>query len=270
MNAPHSHKLLPDIQNHSPDIPLPLDNVGIRALRTRIQIPDKATGLQTTIATCSLGVRLSRTKRGAHMSRFIEVLNSWSGILEKNSVRKLLEELCLRLDSPCSMASFCFPFFTRKSSPSGKAADMAYECGIKAQLSGQSLSLSLSLEVPVMTVCPCSMAICEVGAHSQRALIRMRLDLADFIDFSRFIKFTENCGSSEVYTLLKREDEKLLTERAFANPAFVEDVARRTAFMLEKEKNILAFEVEVESMESIHNHSAFACISKSGEEPREA
>lgn len=267
MNAPHSPNFLPDIQNQSPDISLPINNVGIKALRVRMQIPDCPSGLQHTIATCSLGVRLSQTKRGAHMSRFIEALNSWNAILEKDSVRQLLEELCLRLDSSCSMASFSFPFFARKNSPSGKAADMAYECGLTAQLSGSSLSLSLSLEIPVMTVCPCSMAICDVGAHSQRALIRLRLDLADFIDLPQFIKNMENCASSGVYTLLKREDEKLVTETAFAHPAFVEDVARRTALMLEKEKNILAFDVEVESMESIHNHNAFASISKLGEKP---
>lgn len=262
MNAPGSPSSLPDIQNLSPNIPLSLDNVGIKALRVRIQVPDNGSCLQNTTATCALGVMLSRTNRGAHMSRFIEALNRWNGIIEIDSVRRLLMDLSLRLDSARSTASFHFPFFKRKISPSGLAADLAYECGLQAQLDGKNLSLLLFMEIPVMTVCPCSMAICDAGAHSQRAMARLSLDVSSFIDFTKLINLVESCGSSDVYTLLKREDEKLVTEKAFANPVFVEDVARQIAFLLEKEKNILAFDVEVESMESIHNHNAFASISR--------
>ncbi len=260
MNAPRYPDTLPDIQNLNPDIPLIINNVGIKALQIRLKIPDSNQSLQTTIATCSLGVTLSSRQRGAHMSRFIEVINAWDGILEKNSLQNLLEDLCGRLCSPCAQVSLSFPLFVNKPSPSGIKADMAYQCGLEAKLEKSVFFVSVFLEIPVMTVCPCSMAICEGGAHSQRALIRMKLDLNNFFYFDNFIRLAEASASSAVYTLLKREDEKQVTEQAFARPAFVEDVARKAALLLAQEKNVKSFEVEVESMESIHNHNAFASI----------
>lgn len=264
MNAPHSPAPLPDIQNLSPDISLSVNNVGIRALRVRIHVPGQGAGLQDTVATCSLGVMLSPAKRGAHMSRFIEALHRWNAVLTEDSLHGLLEDLRLHLDSPRSMASFHFPFFARKTSPAGMEADMAYECGLKGELDEDGLTLTLFLEIPVMTVCPCSMAICEEGAHSQRALVRLRLNISTLPDFNKFISLAESSASSAVYTLLKRRDEKLVTEQAFANPCFVEDVARKAAFLLGNEKTVLAYDVEVESMESIHNHNAFASIQGHG------
>lgn len=258
MNAPSSP--LPDIQNLSPDIPITINNVGIKALRIQLRVPDSRGGAQAAIAACSLGVSLSRTQRGAHMSRLIEAVNAWDSVLEPASLRKLLEDLRLRLDSASAQASFRFPYFMDKTSPSGAKARMDYQCGLKAELSGQALSLSLFLEIPVMTVCPCSTAICDRGGHSQRALVRLRLEVADFASFDNYINLAEDSASSAVYTLLKREDEKSIIESAFARPAFVEDVARKAAFLLEKEKMVQSFEVEVESMESIHNHNAFALI----------
>lgn len=258
MNAPSSP--LPDIQNLCPDIPITINNVGIKALRTHLRVPDSSGNMQTTVAVCSLGVSLSKTQRGAHMSRLIEAVNAWDAVLEPASLRKLLEDLRFRLDSSSALASFRFPYFVDKTSPSGAKARVDYQCGLKAELVGQKLSLSLFLEIPVMTVCPCSIAICDRGGHSQRALARLRLDVTDFAFFDNYINLAEASASSAVYTLLKREDEKSVIESAFARPAFVEDVARKTAFLLGKEKNVQSFEVEVESMESIHNHNAFAVI----------
>lgn len=260
MNALSSANSLPDIQNLNPEIPLAINDVGIKSLRIRLRVPEGVQAIQNTIATCSLGVRLSENQRGAHMSRFVEVVNSWDAILDKNSVRELLDNLCRRLGSPIARASFDFPFFIRKFSPSGFQSDMSYKCGLKAELNKDLLKLAVFLEVPVMTVCPCSMAICDEGAHSQRALVRMSLQVGAFSYFDKFIKLAETSASSAVYTLLKRTDEKRVTEQAFAKPAFVEDVARKAAFLLSQEKEVFSFEVEVESMESIHNHNAFAII----------
>lgn len=260
MNAPRSVNNLPDIQNLTPDIRLPVDNVGIRGLSLRLRIAGQFGNPQTTVATCALGARLSADKRGTHMSRFVEALNAWNGILEENSLRKLLEDLCLRLEASQAMADFRFPLFIKKSTPYGAESELAYNCALKGELKDNELFLTQFLEVPVMTVCPCSMAICTAGAHSQRALVRLRLRMANFVNFEYFIGIAENSASSAIYTLLKREDEKFVTEQAFARPAFVEDVARKAASFLENERDILAFEVEVESMESIHNHNAFATI----------
>lgn len=262
MNAPRPS--LPDIQSQSPDIPLALSGAGIKDLRIRALAPESGGGTQAVTAVCSLGAALSASRRGAHMSRFVEAINAWSGRLDKDSVAGLLRGLRDRMDSDSVSASFQFPFFMRKASPSGVAADMAYQCGLKAVLDSGGMLMSIFLEAPVMTVCPCSLAISEEGAHSQRALIRLRLDMAAFPGFERFIRLAEASASSGVYTLLKREDEKRVTERAFASPAFVEDAARKAAFLLQREKDVIRFEAEVESMESIHNHSAFAAISGPG------
>lgn len=260
MNAPHSIKSLPDIQGLSPDIALDIECVGIKGLRIRLSVPQPHGQLQQTIAVCSLGVNLPASKRGTHMSRFIETLNAWDNRLEESSLLELLSQLCARLEATCAMVEFAFPLFIPKSPPFGSIADMSYDCSLKAALNNGSLRITIFIEVPVMTVCPCSKAICAAGAHSQRAQVRMRLALSEFKGFNPYIKLAENSASSAVYTLLKRADEKFVTEQAFAQPAFVEDVVRKIAFLLEKEKQILEYEVEVESMESIHNHNAFAIL----------
>lgn len=260
MNAPHTRNFLPDIQNLRPEIPLAIQCVGIKALRTRILVPDSKGEWQQTVATCDLGASLSSAKRGTHMSRLVELLEGWDNKLELGSIHKLLTSLCSRLESDSARLSFNFPFFLRKASPFGAEASIAYDCAIKAELNKKKLKLNQSLEVPVMTVCPCSRAISEEGAHSQRAIIRLQLYLSDLIPFDALIKLAENSASSPLYTLLKREDEKFVTEQAFANPAFVEDVARKMLWLLKEEKMIKGYKIEVESMESIHNHNAFAFI----------
>ena len=266
MNAPHARNFLPDIQNLRPELPLPIQCVGIKSLRTRVLVPDCNEEWQQTVATCSLGAALSSAKRGTHMSRIVESLEAWDTRLEAASICKLLESLCSRLESESAGLSFNFPFFMRKASPFGAEAAIAYDCGLKAELNKKELKLKQTLEVPVMTVCPCSRAISEEGAHSQRAIIRLQLYPADLMPFDKLIKLAENSASSPLYTLLKREDEKFVTEQAFAQPAFVEDVARKILWLLKGEKMIKSYKIEVESMESIHNHNAFAIIEGGSEE----
>lgn len=252
---------LADIQNEAPDVPITIDRVGVRGLRIPLSLKDRAKGIQTTIAEADLGVDLPASLKGTHMSRLVEVLDNWNEVLGCQSMRGLLSSIQSALRARRAWVRFRFPYLVRKPAPTGgKSANMAYDCAITGESDGDAQSFLLGLEVPVMTVCPCSKAISSEGAHSQRALVRMRIRIVNFVWLEEFIELAENCASSSVYTLLKRGDEKLVTERAFAHPLFVEDVARRVAQKLDAHPDALCFEAEVESMESIHNHNAFALI----------
>lgn len=256
-------KQLADIQMDAPGIPLPINRVGVSGLCVPLRLRDRARGIQTVAASAALAVDLDAGSRGTHMSRFVEILDAWQEELGCQSVAHLLEELKARMGSSRAWVNFGFAYLMRKAAPSGGgSAEMAYNCSVTAWLSDR-LVFRLGIEVPVMTVCPCSAAICTIGAHSQRALIRMKINIRHFVWLEEFIELAEKAGSSPVYPLLKREDEKLVTESAFAKPQFVEDVARAVAASLYAHGQALSFEVEVESMESIHNHNAFAVISSS-------
>lgn len=252
---------LADIQMERPEIALPINRVGVSGLCFRLRLRDRAQGIQTVTAKAALAVNLGPDRRGTHMSRFVEILDAWQEELGCQSVRRLLETLRERLKSDRAWAKFQFAYLMRKSSPkTGACAWTAYNCSVMAELA-ETPVFTLGIEVPVMTVCPCSAAISAEGAHSQRALIRMKIRIDHFVWLEEFIELASAAGSSPVYPLLKREDEKFVTEAAFANPAFVEDAARRVASGLRSLPRVLSFEVEVESMESIHNHNAFAAIS---------
>lgn len=256
-------KNLADIQSGPAALGIALDRVGVKGLCFPLRLRDRACGIQTVTAAAALGVDLPASQRGTHMSRFVEVLNAWQEELGCQSMRNLLQNLREKLGSARAWANLEFAYFMRKAAPaSAGIAGMAYNCSVSAELA-EHLSFRLGIQVPVMTVCPCSQAISTVGAHSQRALIRMNIRIERFVWLEDLILLAESAGSSPVYPLLKRADEKFVTEAAFANPAFVEDVARRVAASLENQPQVLAFEVEVESMESIHNHNAFAFISSS-------
>lgn len=252
---------LADIQREAPEVALALERVGVRGLVFPLRLRDRANGIQTVTATAALAVDLPPDRRGTHMSRFVETLDAWQEELGCQSVRSLLESLRTRLDSSYAWARFEFSYLMRRYAPTGPyGAGMAFNCSVTASLR-ESLAFTLGIEAPVMTVCPCSLAICREGAHSQRALVSMKVHIEHFIWLEELIELAESSASSPVYPLLKRADEKHVTEAAFAHPAFVEDVARNVAQGLHAFPGVLDFEVEVESMESIHNHDAFAYIS---------
>lgn len=255
-------KNLADIQGLPADLPIALDRVGVAGLRLPLALKDRDNGIQKTIAMADLGVNLDARHKGVHMSRFVETLNAWNETLGFQSMFRLLSTLRDRLDATRAWAKFTFPYLINRASPSGAKARMAYECAISGLLRDNELSFALGIEVPVMTVCPCSLAISSQGAHSQRALARMRLRLSRFIWLEDLIELAETSASSPVYPLLKRIDEKTVTETAFTNPAFVEDVARRLARRLSECPDISAYAIDVESMESIHAHNAFASLGK--------
>ncbi|MDR2573863.1 MAG: GTP cyclohydrolase FolE2 [Desulfovibrio sp.] len=252
-----------DVQNHSPTIALNIDRVGIRGLKLPLLVRDRKEGSQQTVAEVDLGVDLPSVFKGAHMSRFVEALEAWNDEISYQSLRRLLKTVKKRLGAQRAYARFCFPYFMRKPAPvSASSGLVPYECRLTGELDENGQTFLLEVDVPVMTVCPCSKAISREGAHSQRAVVRMSIRMTGFSWLEEFIEIAEKAASSAVYTLLKREDEKFVTERAFANPRFVEDVVRNVAQDFSSHKQVAWFRVEVESMESIHSHNAFASIER--------
>lgn len=263
-------KNLADVQSMQPETPIQIDCTGVRGLKRHILLRDKTNGEQLTVATVDLGVDLAPALKGTHMSRLVQTLNIWNEKLDYQSLAKLLGDLKERLQARRAWAAFKFTYLIKKHAPTGSGAGiMGYECSITSELSESGQTFLLGLEVPVMTVCPCSKAISEEGAHSQRALIKMRIRIVNFVWLEDFIELAEQSASSAVYPFLKRPDEKFVTENAFARPVFVEDVARTVAANLARHPDILWYDVDVESMESIHNHNAFAriCSNKEGKSP---
>lgn len=252
-----------DVQNSPAQVAMPIDRVGLKNLKLPIVVSDRAQGRQHTVATVDIGVDLPAEFKGTHMSRFVEVLETWDEELDYRSMKCLLEDVKKRLDARKAFVLFRFPYFIRKKAPAtGSPGLVCYECRLTGELAEGKPSFLLEVEVPVMTVCPCSKAISEEGAHSQRAVVHIAVRMTGFSWLEDFIDIAELSGSSPVYTVLKREDEKYVTEDAFANPTFVEDVVRAVAQRLEQHGQLSWFKVEVESFESIHCHNAFASIER--------
>jgi len=250
-----------DIQSGPPDVPIAVDRVGIKNFRLPLTVLDRANGRQHTVADVELSVDLPARFKGTHMSRFVEALSGFTGKLDLESFRSLLADVRSRLSAENAHLTLRFPYFLSKASPiSGAPSLMDYACQVSGEFEGDTFRQTLGVEVPVMTVCPCSLAISEQGAHSQRAMVSILCRFTGLLWLEELIAIAEAAGSSPVYALLKREDEKQVTEQAFANPTFVEDVARRVANALTVHPKVTWFRVEVESFESIHNHSAFADI----------
>ncbi len=268
-----------DVQNSPAQVAMPIDRVGLKNLSLPILVKDRAQGHQHTIATVDIGVDLPAHFKGTHMSRFVEVLETWNEKLDYASFKTLLETIKERLEARKAFILFRFPYFIRKQAPATKSPGLVcYQCSLTGEL-GEALgnadaspssspessakpSFLLEVTVPVMTVCPCSKAISDEGAHSQRAEVHIAVRMSGFSWLEDFIDLAELSGSSPVYTVLKREDEKYVTEHAFAEPTFVEDVVRNVAQRIEQHGQVSWYKVEVESFESIHCHNAFACIER--------
>ncbi len=252
-----------DIQNSPAEVSMAIDRVGIKDVRLPLVVRDKAHGKQHTVANLSLAVDLPAAFKGTHMSRFVEALGSWTMGLDLETFRHLLTDLQTRLEASNAHVCLNFPYFLERTSPASQSKSlMNYDCSVEGELDAQGVRLTVGVAVPVMTVCPCSLAIADIGAHSQRAIVRIRCRFKKFVWFEELIDIAEASASSPVFSLLKREDEKVVTEQAFAKPTFVEDVVRSTAKALEDHAQITWFRVETESFESIHNHSAFAQIER--------
>ncbi len=250
-----------DVQNRPALVPLGIDKVGVQNLQLPIVVRDRAEGRQHTVAMVDVSVDLPSAFKGTHMSRFVEALEDFEEELSYQSMKLLLEDVKSRLKAQRAHILFKFPYFIRKYAPSSKASGfVSYQCKLTGDMEGDRPTFMLEVEVPVMTVCPCSKAISLEGAHSQRTIVRIAVRMRNFLWIEELVEIAEKSGSSPVYSLLKREDEKYVTEDAFANPSFVEDVVRAAAMFLLNHEQVSWFRVEVQSNESIHNHDAFACI----------
>lgn len=249
-----------DIQNQIPKEKILIDKVGIKDLRYPITVKDKIRGSQTTVASINMYVNLPHNFRGTHMSRFIEVLGKFTNGLDRESFDNILIELKKKLDATDSHLEIEFPYFIEKQAPVSKAASlMEYTCEFIGSYK-EKIEFTLGVKVPITTLCPCSQAISKEGAHNQRGYVKVRCKYTQMIWIEDLVAEIEQCGSAPLYSLLKREDEKFVTEQAYNNPKFVEDIVRGVAKKLQKNKSITWFSIEAENMESIHNHNAYAML----------
>lgn len=254
-------QVLHDQQSERDHRQLPINKVGVRGLRYPILIRDKAYAVQNTIATIGMYVDLPEQFKGTHMSRFIEVLNAHGRIMHVEIIPDILRAMQKKLHSETAHLEIEFPYFMVKKAPvSGKEGVMDYLARFDAVACGPDTDFILTVKAAVTTLCPCSKAISIHGAHNQRGEVTVRIRSRQVVWIEDLIAIIESSASSELYALLKREDEKAVTERAYENPVFVEDLVRNVALKLKTRPDITWWKVEAENQESIHNHNAYACI----------
>ncbi|MFC1868056.1 GTP cyclohydrolase FolE2 [Thermodesulfobacteriota bacterium] len=251
-----------DIQNHKDSRNIDIDQVGVKGISYPITVLDKNMGKQHTVAMINMYVNLPRYYKGTHMSRFVEILNEHSNRISLQNFSEILAEMKKRLDAESAHMEITFPYFINKMAPvSGSEGLMEYKCTFKGSLNNGSDLITI-IHVPISTLCPCSKEISDFGAHNQRGEVTLQVRFKKFIWIEDLIRLVEESASSDVYSVLKREDEKFVTERAFEHPMFVEDIVRDIAQKLDKDPNITWFAVESENFESIHNHNAYAYIER--------
>ena len=255
-------KFLKDIQNLKDTRGIAIQKVGVKDVETPLIIQRKNDSDQIVSAKARMSVSLPQNYKGTHMSRFMEVLDEWRA---KNllgvDIKGILKDVQQKLNAQSAHVRFNFKYFVKKEAPISKAQSvMGYDCSFEGNLQKDEYNFLLGVKVPVTTLCPCSKEISNYSAHNQRALIKIIInyDENQHIWLEDLIKLAESCGSCELYPILKREDEKYVTEKAYDNPKFVEDVIRDVILKLKENKIIKSFEVECEAFESIHNHSAWA------------
>ena len=271
-NEPHTpatvegHETKPalhDKQSERDHRELRIDKVGVRGLRFPIQVRDKAHEVQNTIATIGMFVDLPKEFKGTHMSRFLEVLNAHGSMVHVENITDILHAMQRKLNSDTAHLEMEFPFFLTKTAPvTGMQSVMDYTARFVATACGKEIDFVLTVIANVTTLCPCSKAISRHGAHNQRGTVTVQLRSERVVWIEDVIALVEQSASSELYSLLKRQDEKAVTERAYENPVFVEDLVRNVAQKLNAHPDVTWYRVEAENHESIHNHNAYACIEK--------
>jgi len=251
---------MPDIQTRHDHRRIPISKVGVKDISYPIVVMDKNRSLQHTVARVNMYVDLPHHFKGTHMSRFVEILNTHREQIALDKLEVILEEMKTKLGSKSAHLEIQFPYFIDKRAPvSGAMSLMEYTCEFCASMTDH-LDFVLGIKVPLTSLCPCSKELARFGAHNQRSVITVRVRYRDFIWIEDLVELIEQCGSSPLYSLLKREDEKFVTEQAYENPRFVEDMVREAYSRLSALVNITWFSVETENFESIHNHSAFAAV----------
>jgi GTP cyclohydrolase I len=250
-----------DVQNQFDSRRIKIDQVGVKNIRYPISVKEKSKGNQKTVASVNMYVELPHHHKGTHMSRFIEILSKFRHKISSQIVPTILTEMQTKLNAAAVHLELSFPFFIEKRAPAtGAVGLMEYFCVLSGRKSGSEMDQTVSVTVPVTTLCPCSKEISRHGAHNQRGEITVKVRFDSFFWLEDLIRMAETSASSEVFSLLKRADEKMVTEAAYENPRFVEDVVREVAVKLMAQPNFSWFSVAAENFESIHNHSAYAFL----------
>lgn len=261
MGAPET---LPDVQGMLADFGFTIDQVGVKSVKFPLQVASADGGAQATVATLDMYVALPPTQKGTHMSRFLEQLHAHQGPLDGRALHGFVRDMAQRLNAESAEVSLRFPYFVRKTAPvSGAVSLLDVEAAMRGEWrADRGWTLTLTVTTPVTSLCPCSKEISRYGAHNQRSAITLSVELAADADMSleHLVRVAEHSASCELFGLLKCPDEKWVTERAYDNPKFVEDLVRDIARALVADPRVQAFVVESENFESIHNHSAFARI----------
>ncbi|MSQ19843.1 MAG: GTP cyclohydrolase I FolE2 [Betaproteobacteria bacterium] len=271
MNTRDRHAVnaaIPDVQSSADRRQIAVNKVGIRSIRHPVQIAERAGGAQHTIALFNMYVALPHQFKGTHMSRFVEILNAHERAISIESFRAMLKEMVKRLDAETGHIEMTFPYFVNKAAPvSGVKSLMDYEVTFMGDIVNGQEMFTMRVVIPVTSLCPCSKQISEYGAHNQRSHVTIAARTKRMVWIEELIEYAERQASSELYGLLKRPDEKFVTERAYDNPKFVEDMVRDVAAELNADDRIEWYVVESENFESIHNHSAYALIERDKNNP---
>ncbi len=253
---------MPDLQKSRDERNIAIDKVGVKDIRYPIVVMDKSREHQQTVARINMYVDLPHHFKGTHMSRFIEILNQYHGQISIERMDTILRDMKEHLEASCAHLELDFPYFIEKQAPvSGARSLMEYQCHMAGSLA-EDYDFVLGVTVPVTSLCPCSKEISARGAHNQRSAVKVEIRYRDHVWLEDLIEWVESCASSPVYSLLKREDEKAVTEQAYDNPMFVEDVVRAVTQRLSQVADITWFRVACENFESIHNHSAYAMVER--------
>lgn len=252
-----------DVQGASDTRRIAINRAGIRSIRHPVKIMDKGGVTQHTVAVFNMGVYLPHHFKGVHMSRFVEILNDHDSTISVESFESVLQAMIKRLEAEAGNIEMTFPYFISKTAPVSRMKSLLdYEVTFIGQIENGSYQFTMKVIVPVTSLCPCSKQVSAYGAHNQRSHMSISIRSNSFVWIEELIRMAEDQASCELYGLLKRSDEKYVTEKAYDNPKFVEDVVRDVAAVLNCDTRIDAYAVESENFESIHNHSAYALIER--------
>ncbi len=253
-----------DIQNQRDTRDIRVDHVGVSNIRYPIRVKDRLFGVQDTVAEIDMMVELLPQFKGTHMSRFLEILNTVQGEITMANIPDILKDMREKLETPRSKFNIRFPYFIKKSSPVSEATSLfsvdTIFSGYSDQEHGESFILGIN--IPVTTLCPCSKEISNYGAHNQRSFVSVYCNFNDFVWIEDVVEMVESAASCEIYPLLKRSDERFVTEKAYENPQFAEDIVRNVTAIMQEDENINWFRIETLHLESIHTHNAYARIER--------
>lgn len=252
-----------DVQGSVDSRRIAIDKVGIKDIRHPVRVSDRGAGEQHTVANFNMYVHLPHNFKGTHMSRFVQILNSHERELSVTSFKGMLREMAEQLESEAGHIEMSFPYFVNKTAPvTGVQSLLDYDVTLIGEIRRGRPKMYIKVVVPVTSVCPCSREISDYGAHNQRSHVTIQVRTRGFIWIEELIELVEREASCELYGLLKRPDEKQVTEHAYNNPKFVEDMVRDVARRLNQDDRVSAYRVESENFESIHNHSAYALVER--------